>query len=105
MRAARAVAWAPGGPARRSRRDDVDQPPLVALAEVDGAGRGGEEGVVGALHHVETGVITGAPLAHEDRARRHRLAGEALDAQALGLGVTAVAGAPAAFGLRHLFLL
>ena len=43
----------------------------------------------------------GAALAHDDRARGDDLAVEPLDAEALALGIAAVAGGAAAFGLRH----
>src|SRR5579863_5452970 len=44
----------------------------------------------------------GATLTDQDGAREHNLAGVTLHAEALGLAVASVAGAPAAFLMRHL---
>ena len=58
--------------------------------ELDGSCPGGEDGVVAA----EAGSVTGpelrAALADDDLATGHALAGEHLDPEHLGVGVTAV---------------
>src|SRR5437764_10561874 len=69
--------------------------------ELDRAGHRGEERVVPTLAHTCPGVDVGTALAHDDRARRDLLSGEALDPEALGLGVASVAGGPAALLVRH----
>src|SRR5215510_11716738 len=48
---------------------------------------------VGADAHVQAGLESGAPLPDQDGAARHELAGEALHAEHLGIGVSAVPGA------------
>ena len=52
----------------------------------------GEQGVIAALAHVDAGVDVRAALADQDIAGQHELTVGALDAQTLGLGITAVAG-------------
>ena len=51
----------------------------------------GEQRVVAADADVEAGVPLRAALAHDDRARGHRLAAVTLHAQPLRVGVTPVA--------------
>src|SRR5215472_11180784 len=64
-----------------------------------------EQRVVTAGADVLAGVELGAALANDDRAGRHRLAAEHLDAEHLRLRVAAVARRAAAFFLCHLRLL
>src|SRR6266566_3477901 len=67
-------------------------PLLVLVLETHLAIDDGEQRVVGGAAHVHAGMELGAPLLHEDRARRDVLSGEALDAEILRSGVAAVAG-------------
>jgi hypothetical protein len=84
---------------------DVDDLAALALAELHGAVDEGEQRVVATDADVLAGVHPRAALADDDRAGGDLRAVEHLDAQALGVGVTTVAGGPAALGLRHLVLL
>src|SRR3954466_6342573 len=65
----------------------------------------GEESVVPPHAHVEARVDRGAPLAHDDRARAHRLPVRALHAQHLRLAVAPVPRRAYAFLMCHRFLL
>src|SRR2546430_4471253 len=67
-------------------------PLLVLVLEAHLAIDDGEQRVVGGAAHVHAGMELGAPLFHEDRARRDVLPGEALHAEILRPGVAAVAG-------------
>jgi hypothetical protein len=63
---------------------------LATVAEADHAGDLGEEGVVLAAADIGAGLELGAALADDDGAAEDGLAGEALDAEALRVGVAAV---------------
>ena len=78
---------------RLGGRDDVDDPAAAAGAELDGAGDEREQRVVAAAADAVAGVEVGAALADDDLAGVDQLAAEALDAEALRVGVTTVAGA------------
>ena len=71
---------------------DVDDPAAAESAELNVTGGGGEQGVVVAAADVAAGVEVGAALADEDFAGLDQLAAEALDAEALRVGVAAVTG-------------
>src|SRR5690625_3598600 len=72
--------------------DHADRLAAALGAELDGAGRQGEQGVVLAAADVVTGMELRAALADEDLARVDELAAETLDAEALRVGVAAVPG-------------
>jgi len=82
-----------GGDIGSSSRDadDVDRLASTLFAELDGAGRRGEQCVVTATTDVDAGVEVGATLADDDLARLDDLAAEALDAEPLRVGVATVA--------------
>jgi len=61
----------------------------------------GEQGVIGAAAHIEAGQDGGAALADQDRTGGHALTAIALDAEALGVGVAAVARGACAFLVGH----
>src|SRR5699024_1287384 len=65
---------------------------LAQALELDGAVLQSEQGVVAALADVDAGMDVGAPLANQDVAGQNELTVGTLDAQTLGLGVTAVTG-------------
>src|SRR5699024_195803 len=75
---------------------DLDNGDLLAILaqalKLHLAALEGEQGVVAALAHVDAGMDMGAPLANQDVAGQDELAVAPLHAQALGLGITAVAG-------------
>src|ERR1700722_1069611 len=75
---------------RRLGRADAHGPAAVSPAELHRPADQREQRVVAAAPHALAGVEVRAALAHDDLARVHQLAAVALDAQALGLGVTAV---------------
>src|SRR3569623_2901725 len=60
-----------------------------------------EQGVVAADANVEAGKKKGAALADQDIARRHLLVAETIDAEALRMGVAAVAAAAASYLVCH----
>src|SRR5688572_25201678 len=72
---------------------------MLRILHVAGGRR--EERVVLADADVRARMELGAALADQDRARVHQLAAEGLEAEALGLGVAAVAGRPACFLVFH----
>src|SRR4029077_18436721 len=72
-------------------RDDAHGPPTADRAELHRPADQREQRVVAAPAHTLAGVEVRAVLADDDLARVHQLAAVALDAEALGLGVTAVA--------------
>src|SRR5215468_11627379 len=75
---------------------------VVALAlEADVAVGGGEQRVVGPEAYIDAWLEAGAPLAHDDAARRHELPAEALDAKSLGIGIAPVAGTAHALLVCH----
>src|SRR5215210_1707930 len=86
------------------RRNDVDDPAAPAGPELDGPRAEREQGVVTAAADVQPRVEVGAPLAHDDLAGVHLLAAEALDAEALRVGVAPVAGGRRALLVSHLVL-
>src|SRR6185503_15091304 len=71
------------------------------LPVLDLARRRREQGMVLADAHVHAGMEHRAALANEDRARVDELAAEGLEAQALALGIAAVAGRAACFLVCH----
>src|SRR5215469_3435035 len=80
---------------RRSTRgnrlpDHAHCPALAHLAKRDHPAHQGEQGVVLAAPDAGPGVEVGTALAHDDLARVDELTAEPLDAQALGMRVTAV---------------
>src|SRR5690606_11282400 len=82
--------------------DDADHATVALAAELDGARGEREQGVVVAATHAVAGVDLGAALADEDLAGADDLAAEALHAEALGVGVTAVLGGADALLRCHL---
>src|SRR5215217_2002839 len=96
-------------PARRGRRNallgrgrgDADHAPAPALAELDRAGGGGEDRVVPADADAQARLELGPALAHDDLAAGHGLTGEDLHAEALGVGVAAVAAGAEALLVCH----
>src|SRR5213075_226406 len=83
------------------RRHDVDRLAATLLAELDRAGGPGEQRVVAATADVHAGVELGATLADQDLARVDFLAAVALDAEALRVRVTTVAGAGRTLLVSH----
>ncbi len=81
--------------------EDVDQAATLTGAELHLALGEGEEGVVAAPAHVDTGVEVGPPLAHDDGPGVDRGAVEHLHSESLGVGIPPVSSGAAAFGLRH----
>src|SRR5690242_21366167 len=81
---------------------DVDDLAAATVAELHGTGSQREQGVVATATDAGTRVEVGAALADEDRAGRDDLAAEALDAEALGVRVTAVTGRACALLVCHL---
>ena len=69
---------------------------LAHALELHSAVHLGEQGVVAALAHVGAGMNVAAALTNQNVAGQNLLTIGALDAQALGLGVTAVLGRAAA---------
>ncbi len=82
--------------------NDVDDLAVLALAELDRTVDQREQRVVATDADVAARVDPGAALADDDRAGGDLRAVEDLHAQALGVGVTTVAGGPATFRLGHL---
>src|SRR4051794_10017165 len=98
-RAVRKLVWAErllgvGG-------DDADDAAATAGSEVDRAGRLREDRVVLADADADARLESGAALAHDDLAAGDGLAGEHLDAEALGVRVAAVAGGAEPLLVRH----
>src|SRR5690349_7550524 len=81
--------------------DDVDHATTAAGAELDGAGLQGEQGVVATTTHAGARVEVRAALADDDLAGADDLAAEALHAEALRVGVTAVLGARSTLLVSH----
>ena len=69
---------------------------LTLALELDGTVDQSEQGVILADADIDTGMDVGASLADQDVAGQNELTVSTLDAQALGLGVTAVLGGTAA---------
>src|SRR6476646_8679553 len=82
-------------------RQNVHVFAALALGELHRAVGLGEERVVAAPPDVLAGMELGAALAHDDGAGGDDRAVVHLHPEALGLGVTAVAGGAATLGLRH----
>src|SRR5690606_28129909 len=82
----------------------VDDLAAALAAELDGAGRESEQGVVPAAPDVGAGVEVGAALADEDLAGVDLLAAEALHAETLRVRVTTVAGGACALLVCHVCL-
>src|SRR5919205_2452299 len=80
----------------------VDHAAAAAGLELHDARRLGVDRVVLADAHAVTRLEAGAALAHDDLAAGHGLAGEDLHAEALGVGVAAVAAGAEALLVRHL---
>ena len=85
----------------RLRRDDVDDLAAALGAELDRAGDEREQRVVAATADALAGVEVRAALADDDLAGVDDLAAEALDAEALGVGVATVAGRGRALLVCH----
>src|SRR5438552_1539881 len=83
--------------------EDRDKAALAAGAELDRPRPGREDRVVTSDSGPRAGLEARAALAHDDLAARHRLAGEDLDAEALRLGVAAVAARAQSLLVRHYF--
>ena len=92
-----------GGGLRESRRNFRNAPglgllrsnvhaTLEAARELNSAVAQREQRIVAAATHILTGVDVRATLTHDDRTGQHVLAGEALDAQSLGLRIAPVLG-------------
>src|SRR5262249_9632429 len=75
----------------RGRLDHAHGPAIAHPAERDHPADEREQGVVPAATDARAGVEVGTALAHDDLARVNQLATETLDAQPLGVRVTAVA--------------
>src|SRR4028118_288749 len=90
-------------PSRGSLRDGRDPDGLAAAtgAEGDRSRQQREQRVVAAAADTEAGVEVGAALAHDDLAGLDDLTAEALHAEALGVGVAAVAGGRGALFVSH----
>ena len=69
---------------------------LAHALELHSAVNLGEQGIVAALAHVGAGMDVSAALTNQHVAGQNELTIGALDAQSLGLGVTAVLGGAAA---------
>src|SRR3954466_9312007 len=82
--------------------NDVHDAAAPATRELDGARRFGEQRVVLADAHALARPEARAALADDDLAAGHGLAGEDLHAEALGVGVAAVAGGAEALLVCHL---
>src|SRR5262245_6313059 len=99
-----AMRWATRGSIRwllGGVRQDRDHAAAPALGELDRARAARVERVVLADPDTVAGLEAGAPLAHDDLAAGHDLAGEDLDAEALGVGVAPVAGGAEALLVCH----
>jgi hypothetical protein len=85
-------------------KDDVDELAAAAGTEFHDAVRLGEQRVVLTQPDVVPGVKTRPALAHDDRARGDDFAAVTLDAEALGVGVAAVARGCGTLLFRHVLL-
>ena len=81
--------------------DDIHHAATTVGAELNGARGESEQGVIATTANVVTRVEVGAALAHDDFARLHALAAEALHPEALRIGITTVAGAGCALLMCH----
>lgn len=73
------------------RREDADEAAFSAfILEQHDTGNAREERVVLAAADVSAGLERRTALAHEDAAARNKLSREALDAQALTVGIASV---------------
>src|SRR3954469_7985977 len=82
-------------------RLDRDHATPATLAELHDPRALGEDRVVLADADADAGVELGAALAHDDLAAADGLAGEHLDAEALGVRVAAVAAGAEALLMSH----
>lgn len=73
---------------------------MIAIP-LDGAILESEKGMVAANPHVAAGMEARAPLADQDRPGEYEFAAETLDAQPLGMAVTAVLGGALSFFVCH----
>ena len=88
---------------RLGRCDDGDSFAIATGAlKADFAVRRSKQRVVAAFSHIDSGMNTGATLAHNDGAGFNFLAAESLYAQPLRITVTAVARAANAFFMGHI---
>src|SRR5664280_787983 len=94
----------PAPSARLAVGKHADHAATSPVAELDGAGRARVQRVVFADAHPGARLKAGAALAHDDLPAGHRLAREGLDAQALGVGVAAVAAGAEPLLMSHLKL-
>src|SRR2546421_6103 len=82
-------------------RADRDDPPAPPGGELHDAGGARVERVVAAHAHAVARLEPASALADDDLAAGHRLAGEDLDAQALGVAVAPVARGAETLLMRH----
>src|SRR6266542_4503191 len=80
---------------------DADVLVVAPALEADVAVQHGEQRMVRAQAHVGARLEAGAALPHDDAPRGHELPAEALDAEPLGVGIAAVAGAANALFVSH----
>src|SRR5579871_2131220 len=92
---------AAGAARRLLRRVDRDDPAAAADGEADLPRGARVERVVLAHADALAGLEAAAALAHDDLAAAHVLTGEDLHAEALCVGVAAVAARPEALLMRH----
>src|SRR5262245_46221069 len=81
--------------------DDGDRPPPAPGPELHDAWAGGEDRVVAAYADAVARVEARAALAHDELPAVHRLAGEHLDSEHLGVGVAAVAARSKSLLMSH----
>src|SRR6201994_3327301 len=81
--------------------EDADRATLARRVEGDLPRAGREDRVIAAEADALAGPEAGAPLAHDDLAAGHLLAGEHLDAEHVRVGFTACAGRAEAFLMCH----
>ncbi len=77
----------------------------TSILKLHGARDLGKERIILADSHIQAGFELGAPLPNDDCSAVYQLAGEALDAQPLGLAISSVTGAPDSFFVCHTNLL
>ena len=95
--------WRAGARRELLGRQDADDAAAATFREVHGPRRAGVDRVVAADADAVAGLELGAALANDDLAAGHGLAGEHLHAEALGVGVAAVAGGAEALLMCHEF--
>lgn len=83
-------------------RNDADAPAVRSMIrKLDPASHLGEQGIVLTATHIRAGAKSLAALSDEDRAARHQVAIESLDAEALRIAVAPVTGAALSFFVCH----